>query len=141
MAHNLYYNQRTQKHSFFTVKEKAWHSLGTVIEDYPTSAQALAFAGLNYTVEKRPLFTLDNVNFDLLNALAAGIDPAITVPNYYANVRTDTEEVLGVVGKDYQIVQNIEAFSFFDSIVGNENGIKFETAGALGKRRADLYYR
>lgn len=133
MAHHLYYNERTQKHSFFSVKEKAWHSLGTIIEAYPTTAEALQFAGLNYTVEKRPLFTLDNVNFDLLNALANGIEPAVPVPNYYANVRTDTEEVLGVVGKDYQIVQNIEAFSFFDSIVGNDDGIKYETAGALGK--------
>ncbi|RZJ83706.1 MAG: DUF945 domain-containing protein [Chryseobacterium sp.] len=133
MAHNLYYNQRTEKHSFFSVKEKAWHSLGTIIEDYPTSAEALQFAGLNYTVEKRPLFTLDNVNADLLNEMADGIEPTFNVPNYFANVRTDTQEVLGVVGKDYQIVQNIEAFSFFDSIVGNDGGIKFETAGALGK--------
>jgi len=133
MAHNLYYNERTQKHSFFSVKEKAWYSLGTIIEDYPASAETLRFAGLNYTVEKRLLFTLDNVNFDLLNALADGVEATVNVSNYFANVRTDTEEVLGVVGKDYQIVQNIEAFSFFDSIVGNDNGIKYETASALGK--------
>lgn len=38
-----------------------------------------------------------------------------------------------VVGKDYQIVQNIQAFSFFDNIVVNDDGIKYETAGALGK--------
>jgi len=39
---------------------------------------------------------------------------------------------LGVVGKEYQIVQNREAFSFFDSIVGGTDGILYETAGALG---------
>ena len=39
---------------------------------------------------------------------------------------------MGVVGKDYEIVQNIDAFSFFDSIVGGD-GIQYETAGALGK--------
>ena len=94
MAHNLYCNQRIQKHSFFPVKEKAWHSLRTIIEDYPTSAEALKFAGLDYTVEKCPLFTLKNVNFDLLNALADEFEPDVSVPNYYANVRTDTEEVL-----------------------------------------------
>lgn len=133
MAHNLYYNKRTQKHSFFSVKEKAWHSLGTIIEGYPTSAQAIKLAGLNYKVEKRPLYTLDNTNFDLFNAMAEGIESELSVPNYFANVRTDTEEVLGVVGKDYQIVQNSDAFSFFDSIVGESDGIKYETAGALGK--------
>lgn len=46
-------------------------------------------------------------------------------------MRTDTDTVLGVVGKDYHIVQNRDAFSFFDSIVGGD-GILYETAGALG---------
>ncbi len=133
MAHNLYYNERTQRHSFFSVKEKAWHSLGTIIQDYPTSAQAIDFAGLNYKVEKRPLYTLDNINYDLSIAMAEPVEPQLSVPNYFANVRTDTEQVLGVVGKDYQIVQNADAFSFFDSIVGKNNGIRYETAGALGK--------
>jgi phage/plasmid-like protein (TIGR03299 family) len=36
------------------------------------------------------------------------------------------------VGKDYEVVQNVDAFSFFDSIVGGD-GIQYETAGALGK--------
>ena len=57
MAHNINYNEQTQKHSFFSVKEKAWHNLGQIISDYPTSAEAIKHAGLNYTVEKRPLFT------------------------------------------------------------------------------------
>jgi phage/plasmid-like protein (TIGR03299 family) len=55
------------------------------------------------------------------------------VPNYFATVRTDTEQVLGVVGKDYEVVQNEVAFSFFDAIVGGSDGIQYETAGALGK--------
>ena len=60
------------------------------------------------------------------------VQAGILVPNNFATIRTDTEEVLGVVGKDYNIVQNIDAFSFFDSIVGGKDGILYETAGALG---------
>jgi hypothetical protein len=57
MAHNLNFNEQTAKHSFFSVKEKAWHNLGQVIQDYPTSAEAILHAGLDYEVEKRKLFT------------------------------------------------------------------------------------
>ena len=132
MAHNLNYNRKTEKHSFFSVKEKAWHGLGTIIENYPTSAEAIKYAGLDYIVEKRNLFTYDteNNNADPKTEI---IIPEIAVPNFYANVRTDTDDVLGVVGRDYHVVQNIDAFSFFDSIVGGTDGIKYETAGALGK--------
>lgn len=138
MAHNINFNEQKQQHSFFSVKQKAWHGLGQIVEDYPTSAEALIFAGLDYTVEKRKLFIYDNEN-------QAADEPVcrqgkekeikiaeIEVPNYLATIRTDTGQVLGVVGKDYEVVQNTEAFSFFDAIVEGE-GIQYETAGALGK--------
>jgi len=131
MAHNINFNELTGKHSFFSVNEKPWHGLGQIVADYPTSSEAIKFAGLDYTVEKRKLFTLDSQN----NCGSPDTDiiiPEIQVPNYFATVRTDNETVLGVVGKDYEIVQNRDAFSLFDSIVGGE-GIQYETAGALGK--------
>lgn len=132
MAHHLNQNETTGAYSFFSTKERAWHGLGTIVEQYPTSAEAIRFAGLDYTVEKRPLFTYDTENHtgdpetDLLI-------PEIEVPNYFATIRRDTEQVLGVVGKDYEVVQNSDAFTFFDSIVGGGDGILYETAGALGK--------
>ncbi len=129
MPHNLNYNDKTGKHSFFSVNEKAWHGLGTIVKEYPTSKEALQFAGLDYTVEKRPLFTYDTENFKGDTDIVL---PEIAVPNFHATVRSDTDQVLGVVGKDYQVVQNVDAFSFFDSIVGGD-GIMYETAGALGK--------
>jgi phage/plasmid-like protein (TIGR03299 family) len=132
MAHNLNYNEQTGKHSFFSVKEKAWHNLGQVISDYPTSAEAIKHAGLNYFVEKRPLFTYDTENYTG-DPEADIIIPEIEVPDFYATVRTDTDEVLGVVGNDYEVVQNVNAFDFFDSIIGGKDGILYETAGALGK--------
>jgi phage/plasmid-like protein (TIGR03299 family) len=129
--HNLHFNEQTNRHSFFSVKEKAWHGLGQVVENYPTSAEAIKYAGLDYTVEKRQLFTYDteNHNGDPDTGI---IIPEIHVPGYFATVRTDTEEVLGVVGNEYEVVQNMDAFGFFDAIVGGD-GIQYETAGALGK--------
>lgn len=122
MAHNINFNQQTSKHSFFSVNEKPWHGLGQIVTEYPTSKQALEYAGLNFIVEKRALFTLDKTN-DTTD---------LKVPEYVATVRTDTQDVLGVVGKQYEVVQNEDAFAFFDAIVQDE-GILYETAGALGK--------
>jgi phage/plasmid-like protein (TIGR03299 family) len=148
MAHNINYNSKTGKHSFFSVKEKAWHGLGQIISSYPTSEEAIIQAGLNYEVEKRPLFTYDtennklkssrqnsgnNPNSNSGNKNAGLIAPEIEVPDYYATVRNDTEQVLGVVGNDYEVVQNVNAFSFFDAIVASRKDILYETAGALGK--------
>ena len=120
MSHHIHFNESTQKHSFFSVAEKPWHNLGQIVTEYPTSAQAIQHAGLDYQVIKTPLYT------------QSGELDKIPVPDYFSTLRTDTSAVLGVVGKDYQIVQNNEAFTFFDSIVGG-NGILYETAGALGK--------
>jgi phage/plasmid-like protein (TIGR03299 family) len=122
MAHDLNYNEQTGKHSFFSVKEKAWHGLGQIISDYPTSEEAIIHAGLNFEVLKRPN----------IHPLPSGVN--IISDNSYFTFRTDTEAVLGdKVGGDYEVVQNNEVFSFFDSIVGNNNSILYETAGVLGK--------
>ena len=132
MAHNINFNEKTGKYSFMSVKEKAWHGLGQVVDRYPTSSEAIQFAGLNYIVEKRPLFTYDSENFTG-DPESDVIIPEIEVPNYFATVRADTEDVLGVVGNDYEVAQNRDAFSFFDAIVGGGDGIIYETCGALGK--------
>lgn len=131
MAHQLNYNEQTRKHSFFSVQEKAWHGLGQIVTDYPTSEEAIKYAGLDYEVVKAPLFT-QGVGLTIGQDSLVTDTATLRVPNYYATLRTDNNNVLGVVGKDYQVVQNRDAFSFFDSIVGGE-GIQYETAGALGK--------
>jgi len=131
MAHNINFNNRTGKYSFFSVKEKAWHSLGQVVEQYPTSAEAIKDAGLDYEVEKTPLYTKGTGIIEVTDGIVVQ-DSELSVPNYFANIRTDNNAVLGVVGKDYHIVQNREAFNFFDAIVGGGDGILYETAGALG---------
>lgn len=126
MAQNINFDEKTGKHSFFSVKEKAWHGLGQIVDQYPNSKDAISHAGLDYQVEKADLTAMVK---NSSNQQRCGSAP---IPGYFATMRTDNNAVLGVVGKDYQIVQNRDAFTFFDSIVGND-GILYETAGALGK--------
>jgi phage/plasmid-like protein (TIGR03299 family) len=122
MGHHLNYNEQTGQHAFMSVKEKAWHGLGQIVENYPTSAEAIRYAGLDYQVEKAP------------NTHVLPSGKTITSDNSFFTYRTDNEAILGdKLGRDYEVVQNADAFQFFDAIVGGESGIKYETAGALGK--------
>jgi phage/plasmid-like protein (TIGR03299 family) len=130
MSHNLALNPKTGSEAFFCVREKAWHRLGLLLDECPTSSEAIEFAGLDYEVEKASLqaFTLPFMPHPVpLNDNW----PYARVKDRYATVRTDTGDPLGVVGKNYQVVQNREAFGFFDAIVG-EGAAIYETAGALG---------
>jgi len=131
MSHDINYNPLTLRHSFFSVKETAWHGLGQIVQDYPTSAEAMQYAGLDFEVIKTPLFT-ESRSMTIGNGGEIIDGCTVPVPNHYATMRTDTAQVLGVVGKDYEVIQNRDAFSFFDSIVGGGEGIRYETAGALG---------
>lgn len=121
MAHNLFFNEQTGRHSFFSVQEKPWHGLGLIVQDYPNSNEALQFAGLDYEVCKRPnTHQLDDGS------------QMISTTSFFT-YRPDTGAVLGDrLGKEYEVVQNTDAFRFFDAIVGGD-GIQYETAGALGK--------
>ncbi len=57
----------------------------------------------------------------------------ITSADSFFPYRIDLGEILGPkLGRDYEVVQNTDAFAFFDDIVSGD-GISFETAGALVK--------
>ena len=41
--------------TMFSVREKPWHGLGVVVEDAPSSKDALNLAGLDWRVVQKPL--------------------------------------------------------------------------------------
>lgn len=103
------------------IKPKVWQVLGKTITKCKTSAEAIQEAGLDFTVWKQPN----------LHALPSGNN--IISDNSYFTFRTDTEAILGdKVGCDYEVVQNVDAFGFFDSIIENYGGLHYESAGSLG---------
>jgi phage/plasmid-like protein (TIGR03299 family) len=106
------------------VLQPAWHGLGKVLESAPeTSEQAICEAGLDWSVEKRQLFA-DNGSGNML----------IPVPGNHAVVRTSDASVLGIVGDQYDPIQNRTAFNFFDSFI-QTGQVKYDTAGSLHKGR------
>ena len=108
--------------SMFYVRQVPWHGLGTMVQEAPTSEDALRLAGLDWDVNQAPVYTNDGIE----------------IPGYNPNVRSTDNKVLGIVSNRYQIVNNKEAFEFTDALIGEtENGVvRYETAGSLcgGKR-------
>ena len=43
--------------TMFSVREKPWHGLGTVVAEAPGSKEALRLAGLDWEVSQHPIFT------------------------------------------------------------------------------------
>lgn len=129
MAHAI--DETTGQAAVFVTGEPAWHQLGKVIEQATTSAEAIQLAGLDWRVHQWPVRAFDPDN----HTTEAGI------PDTVANVRTDTNAVLGVVGKRYRVFQNREAFDFMDALVGDKLAM-YETAGSLhGGRRVWMMAR
>lgn len=90
-----------------------WHGLGVSVEEAPTSKEAIELAGLNWKVESKPVFNENNE----------------VIPGFIANTRNTDGKVFGIVSNRYNIVQNEDAFSFTDSLIGE--GVRYETAGSL----------
>lgn len=114
MAHNI--ENKNGKSSIVWTGETPWHKLGQKLNKPFTAQDALREGGLDFTVEKVGLQTVDG----------------FTVPNKFGLRRTDTKKVLGVVTDFYQPLQNREAFGFFDELFGKGKA-RYEVAGVLGE--------
>ena len=76
--------------NMFYVREKPWHGLGKRIEEAPTSADALIYAGLDWEVIQKDVYT-----------------------------RSTDSAILGIVSDRYKVVQNSDAFQFTDDLLGS----------------------
>ena len=99
--------------TMFYVREKPWHGLGVEVSEAPTSSDALIYAGLNWNVLQKDVYTEDG----------------ILIPSYKINLRSTDDALLGIVSDRYKVVQNEDAFQFTDDLLGA--GVTYETAGAL----------
>lgn len=115
--------------SFAYAGERPWHDLGTKVPGLMTTREALVAGRLDWYVDKKEMVVKGDLQCDDAGNVTETQD--IIVPNAYATVRRDTNQVLGIVGPGYEVVQNLEAFAPFEKLFGQGSAV-VETVGALG---------
>lgn len=109
-----------------------WHGIGKQVSEDITTNQAIVEAGLDWRVDMVPLYTGKP---GLVDPQGNPITVADLEAPAKATIRSDTGEILGVVGNRFHPLQNPDAFKFFDQFL-DAGEATLEVAGALcgGKR-------
>ena len=110
--------------------EVPWHGLGTPVPKGVTAENMIRAAGLDWEVELRPARGAREIN----RKKEFSRYEVVRTPRPNSN---EGEVLLGVVSRRYKPLQNLEAFAFFDPIVGEAKRIlrllaRLERANAFG---------
>lgn len=90
-----------------------WHGLGVKLDAPPTVEKGIEAAGLNWKVGVKPLFTKEGIKV-----------------SHRATYRESDGKILGVVGPSYHVLQNAEAFAWFQPLL-DAGEVELHTAGSL----------
>lgn len=93
------------------IRTATWEAVGSNISAATSVEEALKISGLDYTVEKVPVFLEDGT----------------PIPGAFCTKKEGTNDTFGVVGSQFEIIQNQEALSFVDNLVSE--GLTFVKAG------------
>lgn len=100
------------------MRTATWNGIGRNVADCRDMEQVLKASGLDYEVEKRPVF---------MNAGPVDMTEAMTaIPNRFVTVRTSDNHPYDVVSDKFEVIQNRDAFDFVN-YMGDE--VQFEKAG------------
>tara|TARA_R100000541_G_scaffold32591_3_gene41327 strand:+ start:598 stop:1626 length:1029 start_codon:yes stop_codon:yes gene_type:complete len=103
--------------------DKPWHGLGVEVDANLTPLQMQEAAQLDWTVSKRPSYTLDAPEW----SEDVGI---IQAENTFHIVRDSDNRILSHCGRDYVPIQNEDVFKFFKRFT-EAGHMTMETAGSL----------
>jgi phage/plasmid-like protein (TIGR03299 family) len=118
MAHEL--ETANGQTAFASLREPAWHGLGTVFNEEVSTAQMLKLAHLdNWNVRLEDVAIPEGFASDKSYSF-------VTRTNPFDNTKND---VLGVVGERYVPLQNEDLFDFGDLML--DGGGRWETAGSI----------
>jgi phage/plasmid-like protein (TIGR03299 family) len=106
--------------AFASLREPAWHGLGTVFQEEVSTAEMLKKAKLNnWNVRLEDVEIPNQFESDKNYSFVIRDNPFIL----------GNKDVLGVVGERYVPLQNEELFDFADNLL--DNGGRWETAGSI----------
>jgi phage/plasmid-like protein (TIGR03299 family) len=118
MAHDL--ESVNGQTAFASLRQPAWHGLGTVFTDEVNTNEMLALAHLNdWNVRLEDVETPEGFNSDKNYSFVTRTNP----------FDRNTNDILGVVGERYVPLQNEDLFSFGDNLL--DGGGRWETAGSI----------
>lgn len=120
----------TSTDGVFSVREPMWHSLGTVLDDYPTreEVERLVFPWepVAEPIYRRETYVVDhgfaNIEFQ---------DRYSEVEGERLIARSDSGAPLGVVRDSYQLVTNRELLDIAEQIESSGSDVRYETGGSL----------
>lgn len=116
MAHELEIKDGQAQMAYTKSGGVPWHGLGVPVDDNLSAQEMMKVAGLDWKVRESETF--------------ADFDGELVPTGMKALVRESDKKVLTQVGKNWNPVQNEEAFEFFKEFV-DEGHMQMETAGAL----------
>lgn len=100
----------------------AYHRLGKNVSDLRLMSieEAMIAGGLDFQVAKVPVHVLGQQT------------------DWFATVNMETKNTLGMVKESYRVIQNSDAFSFFNPAIESGEAI-IETVGTLGKNKEKTF--
>lgn len=123
MAHNLNI-QSNGVASFVSLRQSAWHGLGTVVQTEMNDADLMRHAGIDWPVTEQPIYAGTSV------AIGAETMTTYEAVAGHKLLRRGASNI-AVVGEDYRVFQNAELVALMRRIGGPS--LVWETAGCLGK--------
>lgn len=120
MAHELEIDEATGQATFASLRQPAWHNLGTVFQDEVNTAEMLSLAKLdNWNVRLEEVPVPAGFSSDKTYSFVSRTNP----------FNKDQTDILGIVGERYTPLQNEDLFSFGDNLL--DGGGRWETAGSI----------
>ncbi len=109
-----------------------WHGEGVEVDGTLTPHEMMVAAGLDWSVDKRPLYTLARPVSEYEKDADGNIilDEVMEHPDRFSIMRDSDNTILGTCSQDYQPIQNERIFDFFQKFAKHAN-ISMETAGSL----------